>query len=75
MNEKGQRVVPHVFWDAFPGQKVAFGFLRQQGLYFSATSYDRALRELLDRYGVENLGSLVAEHVKSRLHPDDLDEL
>ena len=75
MNEKGQRVLPHVFWDAFPGQKVAFGFLRQQGLTFSGTSYDRALRELLDRYGVEQLGSMVSEQIKSRLHPDDLNEL
>ena len=75
MNGKGQRVLPHVFWEAFPGQKVAFRFLRQQGLTFSGTSYDRALRELLDRYGVEKLGSMVAEQVKSRLHPDDLNDL
>ena len=75
MNEKGRRTLPHVFWDAFPGQKTAFGFLRQQGLTFSGTSYERALRELLDRYGVEKLGAVVTEQIKSRLHPDDLNEL
>ena len=75
MNEKGRRILPHVFWDAFPGQKAAFGFLRQQGLSFSGTSYKRALQELMDRYGVEKLGTIVAEQIKSRLHPDDLNEL
>ena len=75
MNEKGQRALPHVFWDAFPTQKVAFRFLRQQDLHFSGSSADNALRELLDRYGVEKLGSMVAEQIKSRLHPDDLNDL
>ena len=74
MNEKGQRALPHVFWDAFPNQKVAYQFLRQQDLHFSGSSSD-ALRSLLDRYGVEKLGSMVAEQIKSRLYPDDLNEL
>lgn len=75
MNEKGQLILPHVFWEGFSGQRAAFSFLRQQGLTFSGRNYDAALRELLERYGAERLGSAVAEHIKRRLHPDDLNEL
>jgi hypothetical protein len=75
MNEKGRRALPHVFWEAFPGQQAAFRFLREQGLKFSERNYGNAFQDLLDRYGADTLGTVIDEQVKSRLHPDDLNDL
>lgn len=75
MNEKGRLILPHVFWDGFPRQEVAYNFLREQGLTFSDGNYEWVLSQLLERYGFERLGLLVTEHIKHRLHPDDLIEL
>lgn len=45
------------------------------GKHSQDKNYEKAIRDLLDRYGVEKLGLMVAEQIKSRLHPDDLNDL
>jgi hypothetical protein len=76
IDDKGLKTLPHVFWDAFPGnQPEKYAQLKRMGLSFEGKTYSDVWSFLVSENRVEKLVLIMRQEVEGRLLPDNLIEL
>lgn len=76
IDDKGRQTLPHVFWDAFPGnQPEKYALLGKRGLSVKGKAYADVWSFLASENRVEKLVLIMRQEIEGRLLPDNLIEL